>query len=235
MATVCCPSCGTINPDGQRKLARCFNCHEWLTACRYCTYYDARMMDCTHPSRPDWLRIVDATESLNCPDFTSLLSGPPARARGWRILRTALLATVLAALGLFGVVRAYEAATRPAPPVLLRASVSTSSDATRNTGLDVKVLVRNEADYPAENVQVFIGGPGMRRIVCEWTEPPDALVEASRTSTCGWVGYLEPGEIGSVQFHFTATEPCQVKLVAHIAAANLEGPERITIEGEILP
>ena len=235
MSTVRCPSCGTVNVNGRRKLARCRNCHEWLTACRYCTYYDARLMDCTHSARPDWLRIVDATEALNCPDFTSLLVGAPARARGWRILRTAVIAAVLAGLGFLGAVRAYEAAIRPPPPVLLRASVSVPTEATRSTGFDLKIFVRNEADYPAQDVQVFISGPAMRNIVCEWIEPPEAFVEATPTSACGWVGYLEPGAIGWVQFHFTAEEACQVKLVAQVVAANLEGPHRVPIEGEILP
>ena len=193
------------------------------------------MMDCIHPARPDWLRIVDATESLNCPDFTSLLVGPPARARVWRILRTAVIAAVLAWLGFLGAVRAYEVVTSPPPPVLLRASVSVPTEATRSTGFDVKIFVRNEADYPAQDVQVFISGPAMRNIVCEWIEPPEAFVEATKISACGWVGYLEPGAIGWVQFHFTAEEACQVKLVAQVTAANLEGPHRVPIEGEILP
>jgi len=192
-------------------------------------------MDCTHPARPDWLRIVDATESLNCADFTSILVGAPARARGWRILRTAVIAAVLAGIGFLGAVRAYEVVTRPPPPVLLRASVSVPAEATRTTGFDVKILILNEADYPAEEVQVFISGPSLRNIVCEWIDPPEAFVEATPTSACGWVGYLEPGAIGSVLFHFSAEEACQVKLVAQVVAANLEGPHRVPIEGEILP
>lgn len=192
-------------------------------------------MDCTHAARPDWLRIVDARESLNCPDFTSILVGAPARARGWRILRTALIAIVLSGLGFFGIVRAYETLTKPPPPVLLRASVSIPPEATCSTGFDVRILVLNEADCPAEDVQVLISGPAMRNIVCDWIEPPEAFGEVSRTSASGWVGYLEPGDIGSVQFHFTAEQACQVKLVAQVVAANLEGPHRVPIEGEILP
>ncbi len=193
-------------------------------------------MDCTDAARPDWLRIVDATESLNCPDFTSLLTvSRAARAGGWRVLRTASIAAVLVALGMVGAVRLYEAATSPPAPVLLRATASVSADAAREEGMDVKVLVRNEADRPAREVQVFVGGPGMPKLICEWTDPPEALVEATRTSVCGWVGNLEPGEIGWVQFHFTAEEPCDVKLVAQVTAANLEGPQKLTISGEILP
>jgi hypothetical protein len=51
-------------------------------------------MDCTHAARPDWLRITDATESLNCPDFSSLLADvEPALV--WRLLRTAPLTAIL--------------------------------------------------------------------------------------------------------------------------------------------
>ena len=92
MAIVRCPRCGTINPNGRRRLARCRRCHEELAGCRYCTYYDPRLMDCTHPARPDWLRIVDARESLNCADFTSMLTGGPARRQLLRVIRTGSMA-----------------------------------------------------------------------------------------------------------------------------------------------
>lgn len=235
MASVSCPSCGTVNVEGQRKLARCRNCHEWLIACRYCAHYDARLMDCVHPARPDWLRIVDATESLNCPDFTSILTGAAVHSRVWRVLRTATITAVLAGLGFLGVVRGYEAVIAPAPPVLLRASVSVPTEASRSTGFDVRIFVRNEADRPAEDVQVLLTGPAMRDIACDWVEPPEAFVEATPKTVCAWLGNLEPGAIGTVQFHFTATDACQVKLTAQVVAANVEGPHRVPIEGEILP
>jgi hypothetical protein len=193
------------------------------------------MMDCTHPARPDWLRITDATESVNCPDFDSLLSRGRHRVSPWRVLRTALVSLVLVGGAMYAVVRGYEAAVNPAPPVLLEAAVSVPSEATRDSGFDVKILVRNAADYPANDVQVFLSGPSLPKLTCTSTDPPDAFIEATPRSTAAWIGRIEPGGIGAVQFHFTSEEPFQVKLVAQVVAANLEGPQKVTVAGEILP
>ncbi len=178
---------------------------------------------------------MDSGESLNCPDFTSILTGSPIRSHLWRLLRTAAIAVVLS-LGVFlGGVRVYEAMTRPPPPVYLRAKVSAPGECFRESGFDVKVLVLNEADFPAEDVQVFISGPTMPKLIWQSVEPSEAFVEWTERTACAWVGRLEPGEIGSVDFHFLPEEAGTVKLVAQIVAANLEGPERIAIEGQILP
>ena len=230
-----CPKCGTAHPRGDRPLARCPGCNEQLGACRYCSYYDAQMMDCTHPARPEELRIVDAGESLNCPDFTSILTTSAVRSHLWRLLRTAAIAVVLSLVVLLGAVRVYESVTRPPPPVYLRAKVSAPAETFRESGFDVKVLVLNEADCAAEDVQVFISGPTMPKLICQSVEPSDAFVEWTERTVCGWIGRLEPGEIGSVDFHFAAEEACEVELVAQVVAANLEGPEKIAIEGAILP
>lgn len=234
MAVVQCPNCGANNPNGGRLLARCRQCRAYLAACRYCRYYDARMMDCTHPARPEELRITDPSESLNCSDFTRL-AGPAGRT-GLRVLRTAIVAGVLVLGALFAIVRGYQSATSLEPTVLLRTTVSSTSQINFGEGtFDVKAFVRNEADHRAREVQVFISGPGLVDLNCEQTDPPEAYAQGPGRSVCGWIGDLEPGDIGSVVFHFRPREPCQIKLTAQVTAANLEGPERIVIAGEVLP
>jgi len=193
------------------------------------------MMDCTHPARPDWLRITDATESINCADFDSMLSGDRPGIALRRVIRTALIALILVGGGMFAVIRGYEASVSPALPSLLEVVVSVPTEATMDSGLVVRVLVRNQADYPANDVRVLLSGPSLPKLVCTGTDPPEAFEESTPRSTSAWIGSLEPGDIGAVRFHFTSDEPCQVKLVAQVVAANLEGPRKVTVGGEILP
>ncbi len=234
MATVRCPKCGTVNPNGQKRLLRCAQCRTELSACRYCRFYDARMMDCIHPSRPDYLRIVDAREALNCQDFASTLAGR-GRRFALRITRTAVIAAVVTAIALFGFVSLYRKATEEAPPVLLRAAVSAPEECEREAGFNVKVLVQNTADQPAEEVQVVISGLSMPRLTCQYMEPPEAFAEATEKATTAWIGRIEPGDIASVEFSFAPSREGKVDLVAQVIAANMEGPQKIPIKSEVLP
>ena len=235
MATVRCPKCGTINPNGRRRLARCSRCHEALGKCRYCRYYNPQMMDCTHPSRPEELKIVDLDQVLNCVDFSSLFTTAAARSRVLSVLRTALIALVGGLIAMFGVIRIYQIATEVPPPVLLRATVSAPDECIRDAGLDIKVLVLNNADHPAEDVQVLISGLSMPHLTCQSVDPPEAFAEATRKSVSAWIGRLEPGDIGSVAFHFLPSKEGKVDLVAQVIAANMEGPQKIAIKGNVLP
>ena len=79
MATVRCPICGTINPNGRRRLARCRRCRELLGKCRYCDHYDARLLDCTHLSHRIDEKIVDPDAVLTCLDFESSLAAERRR------------------------------------------------------------------------------------------------------------------------------------------------------------
>lgn len=235
MATVRCPNCGAINPNGRRLLARCRQCRAYMAACRFCVHYDRRMMDCIHPARPEELRITDPSESLNCSDFSSIADTPWGRARILRIARTAFFVLALAFGGIFGGARLYEAAITPPPPVLLDARVVAPEEVFRDAGYSVKIFVRNYADVAAEDVQVLLSGPMMHKLVCEDMDPPEAFIDAGPRVVSAWIGRIEPGEIGQVTFYFTPKEATDVKLRAQITAANLECPEQITIAGNILP
>jgi hypothetical protein len=191
-------------------------------------------MDCTHPARPEELRITDPSESLNCSDFTRVAGavGRPSL----RVLRTGVIAAIVVLAALFAIIGGYQSATSTGPSVLLRTTVSSTSELNFGEGtFDVRVFVRNEADYLARDVQVFVSGPSIVDLSCEWTDPPEAYDEGPGRSVCGWIGNLEPGQIGSVVFHFRPRQPCQIKLTAQVTAANLEGPKRIVIAGEVLP
>ncbi len=233
MATVQCPNCGTINPNGKRLLARCRKCHVNLAACRYCLSYDKRMMDCVHPARPDWLRITDPSEALNCPDFSSIGLATSSLLR--RVFRTGTVGAALACALFFGSTRLLHLFTRSGPSVPLRATVSAPAEASADAGLAIRVLVSNQGEVPAESVQVIIGGKSMRDLTCQGVDPPEAFGQSDRRSTSAKLGRLEPGAIASVTFYLTPREPGEVKLVAQVTADNADAPQRIPIEGEILP
>ena len=236
MATVRCPKCGTINPNGRRRLARCRRCREALGKCRYCEHYDPRMQDCTHPARESGVRVLDADEVLNCPEFSStLVAGAPGRRRLLRVLRTALVAIVGTLLLMLGAIRVYHRVTELPPPVLLRASVSAPAVSFQDDGFDVTVLVRNQAEHAARQVEVIISGRSMRHLTCDRVEPAEAFLGGSGQSVRALVGDLQPREIGSLLFHFTAQETGEMDLAAHVIAANVEGSVRVPIEGEVVP
>jgi hypothetical protein len=193
------------------------------------------MMDCTHPARPDYLRITDPSETLNCPDFSSIGGGGPVPRRLLRVIRTGAIAAVLGFAAMFGTAHLYRARTQSGPSVPLRCTVSAPSEASADTGLVVRVLVLNEGEEPADGVQVIIGGKSMRNFTCQAVDPPEAFAEATARSACATIGRIEPGSIGAVTFTFAPKEPGEVKLVAQVTAANAKAPEIIPIEAEILP
>jgi len=243
VATVRCPKCGTINPNGRRRLARCRRCHEALGKCRYCEHYDFQMQDCTHPAREPGVRVLDADEVLNCAEFSSTLTTTGAALRrvvlvpwaGRPARRLGFLAMVVALAGALAVVHTYWAGSRAVPPALLRVAVSAPPVSFQDEGFDVNVLVLNEADYPAREVKVFISGRSLRHLTCQSVEPPEAFLEASPQVVCALVGNLGPGEIGSTVFHFLSAKSGELDLSAHVTAANVEGPQTLPMEGEVIP
>jgi len=146
-----------------------------------------------------------------------------------------VLSTAVALLVIFVFIHLYSRPTRPLPPVLLRASVSSPGVSFREYGFDVKVLVRNEAAHTARDVQVTILGRSMPHLTCQYLRPPEAYLEGPAKSVCALVGDLEPGEIGSVLFHFVAAGTGELDLTAHVTAANFEGVQKLPIEGEVVP
>jgi hypothetical protein len=196
------------------------------------------MLDCTHPAHRLDEPIVDADAVLNCPEFESTLAGP--RLGGWApwaLLRTAVLTTAAVLLFLFGLIRFYGGPGEPPPPVMLKASATAAPVSFLDRGLDVSVLVRNEADNPARDVHITILGRSMRHLTCQYVDPPECYAEAEGPprSACAQLGDIESGGIRSVLFHFVAARAGELDLTAHVSAANLEGIEKLPIEGEIVP
>ena len=151
------------------------------------------------------------------------------------LLRTGAVTTVVGLLAVFAFICLYSRPTRPLPPVLLKASVSSPGVCFRESGFDVKVLVRNQADHTARDVEVSIYGRSMSHLTCQYVDPPEAYFEGPARAACALVGDLEPGDIGSVLFHFAAARAGELDLTAHVTAANLEGVQKLPIEGEVVP
>jgi hypothetical protein len=236
VATVQCPSCGATNPNGRRRLSRCRRCHEPLGKCRYCEHYDQRLLDCTNPGHREDERIVDADAVLNCPGFASTLAGPRLGRRApWAVLRTAVLTTAAVSLLLFGLVRFYGGPGEAPPPVTLKTTAIAPLISFLDDGFDLSVLVQNEADHPARDVHITVLGSSMRHLTCQYMDPPECYAEGPARSACAQLGDIESGGTRSVLFHFTAAQAGELDLTAQVTAANLEGVERLPIEGEVVP
>ena len=232
VATVRCPKCGAVNPNGRRRLARCRVCHEKLGKCRYCEHYDPRQLDCTHPARRPDEKIVDADAVLDCPEFSSLLARRRLPYRiGRATLRTTLIAVVLIASA-FVLRHLLEPAE--APPVLLRVNARAPESCFQEDGFPVQVFVANQTEEVAENVRVFLSGGGLRTLTCQSVTPSEAFLEETPTVVGAGIGNLRPGEIGTVEFHFVANQCGEVALTALVVADNLPTPTKLSIEGEVL-
>ena len=232
VATVRCPKCGAVNPNGRRRLSRCRACHEKLGKCRYCEHYDPRTLDCTHLARRTDEKILDADAVLDCPDFSSLLTGrkllfPALRA----VLRTTLIAVVLIASAF--VLKLLLEPAEP-PPVLLKASARAPESCFQEDGFPVQVFVSNRTEQVAQNVRVFLSGSGLKTLTCQSVTPSEAFVEETDTAVCAGLGNLRPNEIRTVAFQFVANQCGEVSLTALVVADNLPTPTKLNIEGEIV-
>lgn len=178
---------------------------------------------------------MDASESLNCPYFASTLVAGQRRRLLLPVLRTGFLAAVGVLLAMFVVIRIYGGSTETPPPAMLRTTVSAPEICFMDSGVDVKVLVLNEAEETARDVEVYLRGPGMRHLYCDGVKPEWALAEVTPRSACAWLGDLDPGQIGQVEFHLAPDLAGEYDLVAQVTAANIEGLERVPVSGEIVP
>jgi len=231
--TVRCPKCGTVNPNGRRRLSRCRSCHESLGKCRYCQHFDLRLLECSHPFRRTDERVLDADEVLNCPEFTTLLAGrlPPT---GPHVARTIIVAVVLAAAVLLLAARLLRPRELP-PPAALRVSVSNPESSFREDRLEFKVLVLNQSNRPARDVRVYLTGSSMKDLLCEYVDPPESFEEATPQRACAWLGPLEPGQIGTILFRFRPNCTGTLHLAAFVTASNLEVPAQTPIKCEVMP
>jgi hypothetical protein len=233
MAAVRCPICGTVNPDGGRRLARCASCHEALRKCRYCIHYDSRLLDCTHVSRATDDRILDADEVLNCPQFgTRLPSSAPAR-RVLPIIRTVAIGAVVGLGLMFGLSRLV--APKTPGSTRLQTSVSAPTSMFREDPLEIKVFVHNQADQPAKDVRVALVGRGMRNLTCLAVDPAECFEEATPQRVSAYLGEIAPGDIGTVLFRLSAGSTGKLPIAALVTAATLEVPDQTQMEIVVVP
>jgi hypothetical protein len=232
VTAVRCPKCGTVSPDGGRRLARCASCHEALGKCRYCLHYDPRQLDCTHLARATHERILDADEMLNCLQFTTGLT--LARRRSiLPFLRTAVVGLAVGLALMFGL--SHLVAPKPPPEITFRISLGAPNTVFGEDPIEIKVFVLNQSDKPAEDVRVFIAGRSMRQLTCQAVEPPDSFEDATPQRVTAYLGELPPGEIGSVLLRFTSSRTGKLDLAAYVTAANLPVPDKTPIDCEVMP
>jgi hypothetical protein len=178
-------------------------------------------------------RILDADEVLNCAYFQTALTDRPL-SRALPLLRAISISVVLGLGLMLGLLRLVSPRRAP-PPASLRTSVSAPATAFQEEGLEIKVLVRNEADQPAHDIRVILSGRSMRYLVCQAVDPAEAFEEATPQYVSAWLGDVEPGEIGAASFRFTSNTIGKLDLAAHITATNVSVPTKTPIECEVMP
>ncbi len=101
-----CPRCGTLNPEGVSPFPLCSKCGENLVSCRYCRFFNARTLECTHPLQLEIQTISDPdTIPASCDLFRSrLIMGEVTVKRSVaRILGTSILAGIVLVLILWAI------------------------------------------------------------------------------------------------------------------------------------
>ncbi len=235
MATVRCPKCGTVNPNGRRRLARCYKCHEALGKCRYCKHFDLRILDCTSGTLRSDEHVTDPDEVRDCPDFVSRLTGGVSRARPTRAIITGIVLVWVMALAGVGVFLLLRAFTEETPTTSLHVSADAPSSVMQDEVLSVTVLVANQGGVTARDVMVTLTGRGMANLICQAVTPEECYWEATPKAASAALGDIEAGTIQSVSYRFLPAKPCLVSLTAHVTAANLQVPVLARVECRVLP
>ncbi len=236
MATVRCPKCGTLNPNGRRRLARCYKCHEALGKCRYCKHFDLRILDCVNVNRRLDDHVTDPDEVRDCPDFVSRLTeGGVVRARPTRAVIKGLVAVWVLGLAGFGAFFLVRAFTQETPATSLRVSADAPSSVLEDEVLSVTVLVANQGGATARDVRVTLTGRGMTNLICQAVTPEECYWESTPTTVIAALGDMETGTIQSVSYRFLPAKPCLVSLTARVTAANIRMPVLSRVECRVLP
>lgn len=234
MAAAACPRCGASLPDGHRRSARCPSCHERLGKCRYCTFFDLRLLDCTHLYRPTAEHISDPDEVRDCPYFRSRLAASRPRL-GFALLRTGTVTAILAAALLLGALTWVRRQVGSEADGFLKATVSAPESSIVDDGFDLRVVVFNPTEEPVREVRVVISGRSLQSLTCKHMDPPECFAESTPRTVTAAIGDLPPAEHRSVLLHFRSQRLGRVRLAAHITAANTSRTISIPIESEVMP
>jgi hypothetical protein len=234
VAIVRCPKCGAVTPGGHHQGERCHACHEALTKCRYCRFYDARALDCMHESRATEDHVSDADEVLNCPMFSSRLPGLEARRHWYALSRTSIITIVLTLAVAMAVLNSMR---RPAPTAALPLSVSMSAQETvvQDDGLEVAISVVNTGEEMAKGVEIGFTGRGMGGLECQSVTPQECFVAATPHSVRLSLGDVPPGEMRQASVHFACKRTGKLTLAASATMANSTASQVMTFDGEVIP
>jgi len=236
VAVVRCPKCGAVNPEGQRRGARCRACHEALGKCRYCRHCDPQTLDCTYEGRREMDHLVDVDDVLlNCLDFSTRLTAAPAARRRPVVFLTALFLLIAASAASLAVLRIVRLSARTSPGLPLRMSVGVPDSALKEEGLDVSVTLSNLGENDLDGIEVQVAGKGMSALAFQSLVPQESYQNAKRGSVTAKIERLPAGELCELKFHFTANRTGRVPLLVSVTAAGTEGTKVQSVDAEIIP
>jgi hypothetical protein len=117
----------------------------------------------------------------------------------------------------------------------VRVGVEAPDSIVQDEGLTVTVIVANVGEEPARDLRVVLSGRSLPWLVCQYVDPEECFLEASPRAVAAALGDLPPGGIRSVGFRFLVRRAGELRLAAHVTAANLEMPAKRPVECEVLP
>jgi hypothetical protein len=232
MAVLKCPKCGRLCRSGVVPFPRCARCHEHLLKCRYCAYYDARMLDCVSPYRPEDLRIRDPDLYLACPHHKTTLTPPEPRALRTRVWMPAFCVLLLAVLGITILARLRPAApTRPE----LHARVVPVEEAILQEPVVMEVQVWNPGPGRVSDVIVAIDRSYQKHVNLTYVEPEPAVQRRGSKWERLWFPGLKQGEVLEVYLHVTPIKQGTWQFKAEVTSPDAPRREQVATTLEISP
>jgi hypothetical protein len=210
--------------QGVVPFPRCARCHEQLLKCRYCAHYDARLLDCVSPFRPEAFPIRDPDLYLACPHHKTTLAAPRpvVRRRVW--LPSVALFGVAIAIGVAVMLRLQ--APPPRGPVL-HTRIAPTEEGVVGEPLIMTLQVWNAGPGAAREIVVSLDRSCEKRIKLESVEPEPVQRRRTRGAEHMWFGRLEEGQVLDVALHMTPLKCGKCRMQADVASPDSDRRDRV--------
>ena len=232
MAVLKCPKCGRLCRERVVPFPRCARCHEHLLTCRYCAHYDARMLDCVSPFRPEDLRIRDPDLYLACPHHKTTLAPPEPRAIRKRVWVPAFGILLVAVLGVFILARRGPA---PPPGPDLHARVVPVEEAILQEPMVIEVQIWNPGPGPVSDVIMAIDRSYQRHVNLTYVEPEPVVQRRTSKWERLWFPGLDKGETLEVYLHVMPVKQGTWQFKAEVTSPDAPRREQLATTLEISP
>jgi len=230
MVVLRCPKCGRLCRAGVLPFPRCARCHEHLLKCRYCAHYDARLLDCVSPFRPEAFPIRDPDLYLACQHHKTTLAPalPAVRRRVWM----PLIALFVLAIAAGAVIMLRLQAAPPRGP-MLHARVPPMEESFVHEPLVVTLQVWNPGPGAVREIIVSLHRSYEKHVKLDYVEPRPSHQRRTRRAQHMWFAGLEEGQVLDVLLHVTPIRQGTWQMQVDVVSPDSDRREHVKATLEI--